>query len=113
MNVVSAPLGTTLNDGGTAGNAFGLPTFNADSTGAVFAGVSGLPGGPGLPNGFFTQLSIGISLASPADRTETVVLYLSPTPVPEPSTWAMMMLGFAGLGFAGYRATREPSSITA
>jgi hypothetical protein len=22
---------------------------------------------------------------------------------PEPSTWAMMMLGFAGLGFAGYR----------
>jgi len=30
------------------------------------------------------------------------VLY-SPT-VPEPSTWAMMLLGFAGLGFAGARA---------
>jgi hypothetical protein len=26
---------------------------------------------------------------------------------PEPSTWAMMMLGFAGLGFAGYRKARE------
>jgi hypothetical protein len=25
--------------------------------------------------------------------------------VPESSTWAMMMLGFAGLGFAGYRAS--------
>jgi PEP-CTERM motif len=25
--------------------------------------------------------------------------------VPEPSTWAMMLLGFAGLGFAGYRAS--------
>jgi hypothetical protein len=25
------------------------------------------------------------------------------TVVPEPSTWAMMVLGFAGLGFAGYR----------
>jgi hypothetical protein len=24
--------------------------------------------------------------------------------VPEPSTWAMMLLGFAGLGFAGYRS---------
>jgi hypothetical protein len=23
--------------------------------------------------------------------------------VPEPSTWAMMLLGFAGLGYAGYR----------
>jgi hypothetical protein len=23
--------------------------------------------------------------------------------IPEPSTWAMMLLGFAGLGFAGYR----------
>jgi hypothetical protein len=28
------------------------------------------------------------------------------TPVPEPSTWAMMLLGFAGLGLAGYRAPR-------
>jgi hypothetical protein len=24
--------------------------------------------------------------------------------VPEPSTWGMMLLGFAGLGFAGYRS---------
>jgi hypothetical protein len=27
--------------------------------------------------------------------------------VPEPSTWAMMLLGFAGLGFAGYRKSRR------
>jgi hypothetical protein len=27
--------------------------------------------------------------------------------VPEPSTWAMMLLGFAGLGFAGYRHARK------
>ena len=27
-------------------------------------------------------------------------------PVPEPSTWAMMALGFAGLGFAGYRKAK-------
>jgi PEP-CTERM motif len=27
--------------------------------------------------------------------------------VPEPSTWAMMLVGFAGLGFAGYRSTRK------
>ena len=26
------------------------------------------------------------------------------TAVPEPSTWAMMLLGFAGLGFMGYQS---------
>jgi hypothetical protein len=27
--------------------------------------------------------------------------------IPEPATWAMMLAGFAGLGFAGYRASRK------
>jgi hypothetical protein len=27
--------------------------------------------------------------------------------VPESSTWAMMLIGFAGLGFAGYRSTQR------
>ena len=27
--------------------------------------------------------------------------------VPEPSTWAMMLVGFAGLGFAGHRSARK------
>ena len=33
------------------------------------------------------------------------------SPVPEASTWAMMMLGFAGLGYAGWRrsASSEPA----
>jgi hypothetical protein len=29
------------------------------------------------------------------------------TAVPEPSTWAMMLISFAGLGFAGYRSGRR------
>jgi hypothetical protein len=33
--------------------------------------------------------------------------------VPEPATWAMMLLGFAGLGFAGYsRTSRKPAIPT-
>lgn len=31
--------------------------------------------------------------------------------VPEPSTWAMLLFGFAGLGFAGYRRTRVRASF--
>jgi PEP-CTERM motif len=33
--------------------------------------------------------------------------------VPEPSTWAMMLLGFAGLGFAGYRHARKARPASA
>lgn len=36
------------------------------------------------------------------------------TPVPEPSTWMMMLAGFAGLGFAGYRrATKGRDTVAA
>jgi hypothetical protein len=34
-------------------------------------------------------------------------------PVPEPSTWAMMLLGFAGLGFGGYQAHRRAAGSPA
>ena len=31
--------------------------------------------------------------------------------IPEPSTWAMMLIGFIGLGFVGYQRTRKAASI--
>jgi PEP-CTERM motif len=31
--------------------------------------------------------------------------------VPEPSTWAMMLVGFAGLGFAGYRSRWRRAAV--
>jgi hypothetical protein len=33
--------------------------------------------------------------------------------VPEPSTWAMMLLGFGAIGFAGYRRARKTTALTA
>jgi hypothetical protein len=33
--------------------------------------------------------------------------------IPEPATWAMMLLGFAALGFAGFRATRRSAARAA
>jgi hypothetical protein len=38
---------------------------------------------------------------------------LTITGVPEPSTWAMMLLGFAGLGFAGYRKAKSGTAAFA
>ena len=33
--------------------------------------------------------------------------------VPEPSTWAMMILGFAGIGFMAYRRKSKPALMVA
>jgi PEP-CTERM motif len=33
--------------------------------------------------------------------------------VPEPASWAMMLIGFAGLGVAGYRSTRKNAAVAA
>ena len=38
---------------------------------------------------------------------------LSGSIVPEPSTWGLMLVGFAGLGFAGYRQTRKAHAANA
>ena len=38
---------------------------------------------------------------------------LSPHAIPEPSTWAMMMLGFVGLCFVGYRRSQLGATLSA
>jgi hypothetical protein len=38
---------------------------------------------------------------------DSFTLQIGPAAVPEPSTWAMMLLGFVGLGYAGYRAGQK------
>lgn len=44
------------------------------------------------------------------------VFDVKPAPVaavPEPSTWAMMLLGFGGLGFMTYRRKRTVAAVRA
>ena len=56
-------------------------------------------------------LRVGTDIVGPpptggAAPTFNAAFSLSGAVVPEPSTWAMMLLGFAGLGFARYRRAR-------
>jgi hypothetical protein len=44
---------------------------------------------------------------------QNFTLDIGASPVPEPSTWAMMLIGFAGLGYAGHRASRKSAAPTA
>ena len=47
------------------------------------------------------------------DADIAIAIEVVSTSVPEPSTWAMMMLGFAGLGFASYRKAKGPAVFAA
>ena len=41
----------------------------------------------------------------------TGTLTVTVAAVPEPSMWVMMLIGFAGLGLAGYRASHENAAV--
>ncbi len=64
-----------------------------------------------LAEAFGGALNPGPDLAL---ATSGSFLVRSVTPaVPEPSTWAMMVLGFAGLGFMAYRRKSKPALMAA
>ena len=42
---------------------------------------------------------------------DDIVFAPSVVAVPEPSTWAMMLLGLAGIGFVGYRRSRKDALL--
>ena len=47
------------------------------------------------------------------DHANSFTINIGANPVPEPSTWAMMVLGFAGLGYAASRRKRAPREASA
>jgi PEP-CTERM motif len=48
----------------------------------------------------------GFSSGESSLMLDAIELEHSASAVPEPSTWAMLLIGFAGLGYAGYRRAR-------
>ena len=64
-------------------------------------------------------LRVGTDIVGPpplgggAAPTFNEAFSLNGSVVPEPSTWAMMLLGFAGLGFAAYRRASQACPASA
>jgi hypothetical protein len=54
----------------------------------------------------------GVVVATPAAAVDYVGNGVAAS-TPEPSTWAMMVLGFAGVGFVGYRKSRKAVAVAA
>ncbi len=58
-----------------------------------------------------TQLHFGTSDGNFSDNSGSFSITVSA--VPEASTWAMMILGFAGIGFMAYRRRNQSASFSA
>jgi len=71
----------------------------------AFAGLSGGP----WPGGS-ASIDDPFQLALPDGVTAT---FASASAAPELSTWAMMLLGFAGVGFMTYRRKSKPALMAA
>jgi hypothetical protein len=78
-----------------------------------FTNVDGLAA---LPPGSFDLVSFSDGEIVGSGTANLIPLIAPPTvsnSIPEPSTWAMMLIGFAGLGYAGYRRSRNAVSLIA
>ncbi len=88
------------------GTPLGLLTMNGDTFNMPYLWALGFrTGGPGVdPNSLYITAGIG---------DEEHGLFAQLVPVPEPSTWAMMLVGFGAIGLA-FRGRRRPrSALTA
>ena len=83
--------------------------------------------GYGGPNAFFTNIaanleSLTVNFITPIAANGGTDIFSLEEPVamnnivvgtPEPSTWAMMLLGFAGMGFVAYRKSGTKKALSA
>jgi uncharacterized protein (TIGR03118 family) len=96
---------------------FGITAL--DPVTGAFEGTIPINVGPGNAAGGLWALSFGTGMGNGGDpntlyfsdgiNRETDGLFAAISVVPEPSTWAMMLLGFADLGFAVRRSRRKVS----
>jgi PEP-CTERM motif len=67
----------------------------------------------GLLASFLTAEFGAIGTYQSIDDLGLVTMTVSAVATPEPSTWAMLLIGFSGLGFAGYRKAGAVRAVRA
>ncbi len=99
----------------------GSGLFYGAVNGVVSGGTAACTPGPGCQFGTpspceassggsnFGSCSFGVLTIHSTESPITIAV----AAVPEPSTWAMMILGFAGVGFMAYRRKTKVSSLMA
>jgi PEP-CTERM motif len=81
--------------------------------------ASPIAAGPAFPLGGFSDpfsiVTNGLGTVNVGGEIEALEFapQSPPTAVPEPSTWAMMLAGFAGLGFMSWRGSRKTAAHAA
>ena len=60
-----------------------------------------------LQGGLFSAVMVSSTSPIKEYKQNSITLGSIPAPVPEPATWAMMLLGFGGIGFALRRGRRN------
>ena len=106
--------GNPINDAIIAGVNPG-ETFNFFADGNFVNTFDSTCAGPAAGTCLITGFGNAASIAVQMNTEGTIfVAAVSADPsntVPEPSTWAMMLLGFAGLGYAGWRRTAKREAL--
>jgi hypothetical protein len=98
---------------GIGGSSFHIVS-DADSATGVQSGVNlDLFSNFGPHSVDFATFYLGFQPRTDLTQTETLTFAPGAGAVPEPATWALMLLGFAGLGFAGYRRTKSGAPTAA
>lgn len=126
----ACPIGGELGNGGGGGCPFGYGGGGGGGVllnngiyyggggggGGYSGGAGGDAGSGGAGGGSFLSSLVTPEIAIDGGNTGLTggnnrngwvdISFAASGAVPEPSTWAMLFLGFAGLGFAGYRRAR-------
>jgi hypothetical protein len=108
IGFISFTFNQTFNDGNAKQNADWLEVEGVNNTSQTYEGATFISSLNGVIVGDPQFVPAFFSFAP--DQSGNGFLGGPTGGVPEPSTWAMLLLGFAGLGFMGWRGSRRATA---